>query len=69
MSKVLTVGKLKEALKDIPDDLEVRLSSDSGVDQGIGVIIIEDAYRVSYKNVDYFSIYANDTGDEYDEEV
>ena len=69
MSKVLTVGKLKEALKDVPDDLEVRLSSDSGVDQGIGEIIIEDAYRVSYKNVDYFNIYANDTGDEYDEEA
>lgn len=68
MSKVLTVGKLKEVLKDVPDDLEVKLSSDSGVDQGIGQIIIEDAYRVSYENVDYFTIYANDS-DEYDEEV
>ena len=68
MSKVLTVGKLKEVLKDVPDDLEVKLSSDSGVDQGIGRIIIEDAYRVSYENVDYFTIYANDS-DEYDEEV
>ena len=69
MSEVLTVGKLKEALKDVPDDLEVRLSSDTGVDQGEGQIIVEDAYRVTYKDVDYFSIYANDSDDEYDEEV
>lgn len=60
----LTVGKLKEALKDVPDNLEVRLMSDSGVDQGNGQIIVEDAYRVNYGNVDYFSIYANDREDE-----
>lgn len=30
---VLTVGRLREALKDVPDNLEVKLSSDTGVDQ------------------------------------
>lgn len=29
----LTVGKLKNALENVPDDLEVELWSDSGVDQ------------------------------------
>lgn len=27
---VLTVGRLREALKDVPDNLEVKLSSDTG---------------------------------------
>ena len=58
--KALTVGELKEALKDVPNDLEVKLSSDTGVDQGEGAIVVESAERVSYGTVDYFSIYAND---------
>lgn len=73
--KALTVGELKKALEGVPDNLEVRLSSDTGVDQGEGEIIIESARRVNYDlpagkyfedgstSVDYFEIYANDTGD------
>lgn len=56
----LTVGELKEALKGVPDNLEVRLLSDTGIDQGEGQVIIESAKRVTYGNIDYFSIYAND---------
>jgi len=71
----ITVKQLLEALKDVPENLEVRLTSDSGVDQGYGEVIIEDAFRVHYKlpngqkfedgtdTVDYFSIYANDIGE------
>lgn len=74
VKNVLTVGRLREALKDVPDNLEVKLSSDTGVDQGEGEIIIEDAYRTKYDlpdgrkfedgstGVDYFTIYANDQG-------
>ncbi len=81
--KALTVGELRKALEGAPDNLEVRLSSDTGVDQGMGEIIIESARRVKYglpegkhfedgsTGVDYFDIYANDTGEwdgEEDEE-
>ena len=48
----LTVKKLKEALKDVPDDLEVKLWSDSGVDQcdyDDCEVVIEDAYRHRYE--------------------
>lgn len=58
--KLLTVRELKKALEGVPDELEVRLSSDTGVDQGEGLVIVESARRVKYKDVDYFSIYAND---------
>lgn len=73
--KALTVGELRKSLEGIPDDLEVRLSSDTGVDQGMGEIIIESARRVKYDlpegkhfedgstGVDYFDVYANDTGE------
>lgn len=57
-TKPLTVGELRKALDGVPDDLEVRLSSDTGVDQGEGVVIVESAFPV---NTDYFAIYANDT--------
>lgn len=72
--KALTVGELRKALEGVPDNLEVQLSSDTGVDQGEGEIIIESARRVKYDlpdgkkfedgstGVDYFDIYANDTG-------
>lgn len=59
-TKPLTVGELRKALDGVPDDLEVRLSSDTGVDQGEGEIIVERAYPVG---ADYFTIYANDTVD------
>lgn len=41
----LTVRDLRHALVGVPDDLPVRLSSDTGVDQGMGDIIIELARR------------------------
>lgn len=34
--KVLTVGELKKALEGVPDNLEVRLSSDTGGRSGNG---------------------------------
>ncbi len=70
----LTVGKLKKALENVPDELEVELWSDSGVDQcdyDDAEVIIEDAYRHTHNlkdgeqfedgtnKVDYFVIYAN----------
>ena len=72
MSK-LTVRELKKALEKVPDELEVELWSDSGVDQSDddSVVVIEDAYRHTYKlidgkkfedgtdTVDIFVIYAN----------
>lgn len=78
--KALTVGELRKALEGVPDELEVQLSSDTGVDQGEGTIIIESARRVNYKlkdnqsfedgtnEVDYFEIYANDIIDEDEDE-
>jgi hypothetical protein len=72
MCKELTVGELKKALEGVPDDIPVKLSSDTGVDQGEGRIIIESARRVNYKTqcgeVDYFDIYANDCDDEDEDE-
>lgn len=59
-TKPLTVGELRKALDGVPDDLEVRISSDTGVDQGEGEIIVERAFPVG---ADYFAIYANDTVD------
>lgn len=61
MKRPLTVGDLKKSLEGVPDKLEVQLSSDTGVDQGEGEIVIEMARRVQYGNTDYFEIYANDT--------
>lgn len=58
-TKPLTVGELRKALDGVPDDLEVRLSSDTGVDQGEGKIIVENAHWM--KSVGCFSIYVNDT--------
>ena len=73
MAKVLTVGGLKKALEGVPDELEVCLGSDTGIDQGEGEIIVEAARRIKYDlpegqkfadtgetGVDYFEIYAND---------
>lgn len=71
--KELTVGELRKALEGVPDSLIVKLGSDSGVDQGMGEIIVEMARRIKYElpngkrfedtgetGVDYFEIYAND---------
>lgn len=45
MKKRLTVGELKKALEGVDDNIEVELSSDSGVDQcGDGDVIVENAY-------------------------
>ena len=71
MAQNLTVGKLKSIIADLPDDLELKLSSDTGVDQGEGDIIIEDVYRVTYEHkyfgkIDYVAVYANDIIDEDD---
>lgn len=82
MKKQLTVGELKKALEGVPDNIEVKLSSDTGVDQSDfgGEIIIEEAYRVHYKlpdgekfddtgdnEVDYFAIYCNDIDEDEDD--
>lgn len=71
--KELTVGELRKELEGVPDELPVKLSSDTGVDQGIddGEIIVEKAGRVTYESktwgvIDYFEIYANER--EIDEE-
>lgn len=70
--KELTVGELRKVLEGVPDELHIRLSSDTGVDQGIdgGKIVIENAGRVRYQIsdeiIDYFEIYANER--EIDEE-
>lgn len=73
--KKLTVGQLKKALENVPDDLEVELSSDTGVDEGLDEgerVIINGAQRFNYKTihgaqVDYFAIFA-DYVDELEEE-
>lgn len=80
MSKRLTVGELMKALNGVPDHLEVRLGSDTGVDQGEGEIVVEMARRVKYElpngqrfddtgetSVDYFEIYVNDCLEEDDD--
>lgn len=59
----LTVKELREALEGVPDDLPVRLSSDSGVDQGYGDIIIEKACWIKGED-GWFEIYANDHCDD-----
>ena len=56
----MTTGQLKETLKDLPDDLEIRLSSETGVDQGEGTIMIDGWYRVTCGNEDYFAVQANE---------
>ena len=81
MNKILTVGELRRALEGVPDHLEVRLGSDSGVDQGVGEIVVEMAHRVKYEfpngqrftdtgetGVDYFEIYANDRWEDTEED-
>lgn len=59
MSKALTVGELRKALEGVPDEFEVRLGSDSGIDQGLGEIVIESAHHIKGED-GWFEIYAND---------
>lgn len=57
----LTVGKLKEKIKDVPDDYIVVLIRDTGVDEpsfDADKIVIEDAYV--YDKFRQFEIYANE---------
>ncbi len=65
MSKKLTVGKLKKALEGVPDELEVELESDNGVDQcdfeEDEEVVIEKAYRYTYQLPDGRTF--DDTGD------
>lgn len=49
MIKILTVGELKRRLENVPDELPVKIISDTGVDQtGFDdwAIIVEDAIYV-----------------------
>lgn len=58
MSKKLTVGELKKALENVPDELEIELWSDSGVDQcdyDDQEVVVEKAWS----NENEFIIYAN----------
>lgn len=66
MNNRLTAGELRKALANVPDDVPVVLSSDTGVDQGMGEIIVLSAHYYNYPQHDIreFAIYANDTGDE-----
>lgn len=65
MSKKLTVGELKKALENVPDELEIELWSDSGVDQCCfednTEVVIEDAYRHTFELPDGKKF--DDTGD------
>jgi hypothetical protein len=67
MRNQLTVGKLRKMLENVPDDVIVELASDTGVDQGLGDIIVEDAYYCApyYNNYRTFIIYANDDGGDF----
>ena len=66
--KALTVKELKEKLNDMPDDLELRLSSDSGVDQcEEGEIVITDAFKCGNTFDIYCNVYYEDEED-FDEE-
>ena len=72
----LNAGSLRKALDGVPDDVPVRLSSDTGVDQGEGTIIVENASYVHYgptkdngrQAIEHFDIYANDVDCNEDEE-
>ncbi len=71
--KSLTVKELKEALKNVPDDTIVRLTSDTGVDQGqFGEIVVESAHYTHYTSgehtIEFFDIYANEEEVEEEED-
>lgn len=61
MNKRLTVGDLRKALENVPDELEVHFSSDT---EEAYEIILTTARRVKYdlldgKKIEYFDIYGN----------
>lgn len=71
----LTVGELRKAMEGVPDELEVRFSSDT---EEAYEIVLELARRVKYDlpdgqrfddtgetGVDYFDIYGNAADEEY----
>lgn len=66
--KKLTVKELKKVLENVPDNLEVTIWSDSGVDQcefdDDCEVVVEDAFV----NKDEFVIYANYRSDEEEDE-
>jgi hypothetical protein len=67
--KPLTVGELKNKLTNVPNDVIIKLSSDTGVDQGYcgGEIVVEDAwYHKSWSRYDddSFCIYVNEQEEE-----
>ena len=81
--KKLTVGELKKALENVPDNLEVELWSDTGVDQCDDYdfeTVVEDAFRHQHTlpegnvyedgthEIDIFVIYANYKQEEEEEE-
>jgi hypothetical protein len=67
--KPLTVGELKNKLTNVPNDVIIKLVSDTGVDQGYcgGEIVVEDAwYHKSCISIydDSFCIYVNEQEEE-----
>lgn len=70
----ITVGELRKAIEEVDDSVELRLDSDTGVDQGMGRIVIESAKYTKYAPkgtdnvIEYVSIYANDIEDDDDED-
>ena len=65
MVKELTVGDLRRAIDGVADDVPVILSSDTGVDQGDGPVIISDASYIEYNNIRYLSIQADYVAEQY----
>lgn len=63
MQNSLTVGQLKEKLANVANDVIIKLASDTGVDQGIGEIVVEDCWYNRWSNK--FEIYCNDEDDEW----
>lgn len=55
MSKSLTVRESRKALEGVPDELEVKINSDTLSPR----IVIELARHVQFDDVNYFEIYAN----------
>lgn len=72
---MLTVKELKKALKNVPDDLEVKLSSDTGLDQprfdNDEIVLLwareyyyklpdEETFDDGTNEIHYFEIYGNE---------
>lgn len=62
--KKMTVGQLRKTIENVPDNLEIELESDTGVDQGDSEVIIHYAKRFNYtdlycRKIDKFVIYAD----------